>query len=96
MNPNSTYDVQGACVDEDHGELNDLMVEVWGIDLLTGGFKVHHADVVVVCVGEASVGGGLHQFLLLIMTLQPLLHHILNTPVHKRERRLSHLQTFTE
>lgn len=48
--------------------------------LLARGLKVHYADVVVVCVGGAALGGRLQQLLLLVVTLQPLLHHIFHTP----------------
>lgn len=78
-NVQSTHDFQGVCVDEDHGELDNFVVEVRGVVLLACGLKIHHADVVVVGVSGSALGSRLQQLLLLVVALQPLLHHIFHT-----------------
>ena len=88
--PPHTHDLQGARVDQDHGELDDLVLELGRVVFLAGGLVVHHADVVVVGVRGAAVRHRRHQLLLLVVALQPLLHHVLHASVwfeeHEEDR----------
>lgn len=76
--PSPTHNLQSVCVDEDHGELDDLVDKVSRVVLFACGLEVHHTDVVVIRVVRAD-RRRLLQLLLLIVVLETLLQHVLHT-----------------
>lgn len=74
-----THNLKCVSVDQNDGELDDLMSELKGVALFTRRLKVNHADIVIICVCGSTLCDRLHQLQLLIVALQPLPQHIFYT-----------------